>query len=144
MFCPRCRSEFREGFTQCSDCEVDLVATLPPLPEAHPNPPGLVTVFETGNPALLAIAHSLLDEERIPYLTQGEGLQDLFGLGRLGTGFSIIAGLVHIQVEPQRADEARSLLANLVDQVGHDSEDLGRIEDEEDEEAKESPQPPGL
>lgn len=29
MFCPNCRTEYRAGFTQCADCSVDLVATLP-------------------------------------------------------------------------------------------------------------------
>jgi hypothetical protein len=29
MFCPQCKSEFRQGFSRCSDCDVDLVAELP-------------------------------------------------------------------------------------------------------------------
>jgi hypothetical protein len=35
MFCPNCKSEYRSGFTRCSDCEVDLVYELPlgPTPE---------------------------------------------------------------------------------------------------------------
>jgi hypothetical protein len=28
MFCPLCKAEYREGFTRCSDCETDLVASL--------------------------------------------------------------------------------------------------------------------
>ena len=28
MFCPVCKSEYREGFTKCSDCGVDLVRQL--------------------------------------------------------------------------------------------------------------------
>jgi hypothetical protein len=28
MFCPVCKSEYRAGFTRCSDCEVDLVRQL--------------------------------------------------------------------------------------------------------------------
>jgi hypothetical protein len=28
MFCPVCKSEYREGFTKCSDCEMDLVRQL--------------------------------------------------------------------------------------------------------------------
>ena len=28
MFCPVCKSEYREGFTKCSDCDVDLVRQL--------------------------------------------------------------------------------------------------------------------
>ena len=27
MFCPLCRAEYREGFTQCSDCHVGLVSS---------------------------------------------------------------------------------------------------------------------
>ena len=29
MFCPKCKVEYRPGFTRCSDCEVDLVDVLP-------------------------------------------------------------------------------------------------------------------
>src|SRR5580692_12909350 len=34
MFCPDCKSEYRPGFTHCSDCDVDLVAALPG-PQSH-------------------------------------------------------------------------------------------------------------
>jgi hypothetical protein len=30
-FCPRCRTEYREGCEHCADCGTALVATLPPL-----------------------------------------------------------------------------------------------------------------
>ena len=30
MFCPECSAEYREGFARCSDCDVPLVAALPP------------------------------------------------------------------------------------------------------------------
>jgi hypothetical protein len=29
MFCPQCQAEYRQGFTFCADCDVDLVHTLP-------------------------------------------------------------------------------------------------------------------
>lgn len=29
MFCPQCGAEYRQGFTRCSDCDVDLVVTPP-------------------------------------------------------------------------------------------------------------------
>jgi hypothetical protein len=28
LFCPKCKSEFREGFTQCTKCNTDLVEEL--------------------------------------------------------------------------------------------------------------------
>ena len=42
MFCPKCRAEYREGFTVCADCGVPLVETLPASPEFDP-----VFFFET-------------------------------------------------------------------------------------------------
>jgi hypothetical protein len=32
MFCPKCKAEYREGFSRCADCGTDLVAELPPGP----------------------------------------------------------------------------------------------------------------
>ncbi len=33
MFCPKCRSEFREGFTFCKSCNESLVDNLPSEPQ---------------------------------------------------------------------------------------------------------------
>lgn len=32
MFCPQCKAEYRQGFTRCADCDVDLVYALPTTP----------------------------------------------------------------------------------------------------------------
>ena len=29
MYCPKCKYEYREGFTECSDCKTSLVEELP-------------------------------------------------------------------------------------------------------------------
>lgn len=29
MVCPKCKAEYRQGFTRCADCEVELAAELP-------------------------------------------------------------------------------------------------------------------
>ena len=133
MFCPQCRSEYRQGFTRCESCDVALVAVLPPE-AGDPSDRDLVTAFETGDPGLLAMAHSILDEAQIPYLTQGEGIQDLFGLGRLGTGFSILTGPVHILVERASAADARQLLAGLEEDAAAHHLDADAMEDERDRE----------
>ena len=28
-FCPKCRSEYRPGFTRCTDCDLELIKSLP-------------------------------------------------------------------------------------------------------------------
>ena len=38
MFCPKCKAEYREGFSRCADCDIDLVPELSPEPETSPGP----------------------------------------------------------------------------------------------------------
>ena len=37
MFCPECKTEYRPGFTRCSDCDVDLVEVLSPSDNSAKN-----------------------------------------------------------------------------------------------------------
>ena len=37
MFCPKCKAGYREGFTRCADCDVDLIPELSPEPELEPS-----------------------------------------------------------------------------------------------------------
>jgi hypothetical protein len=39
MFCPLCKAEYRQGFTYCADCDVDLVEALPTVPSTDPTAP---------------------------------------------------------------------------------------------------------
>ena len=110
MFCPACGGEYRAGFTRCDDCNVDLVESLPSSPVEHAEPGGFETIFGTGDPVVLLTARSLLEEAGIPCITRGEGLQDLFALGRLGTGFSLVAGPMEVLVPGERRREAAELL----------------------------------
>lgn len=73
----------------------------------------LVTVFETGKEAVAAVVKSILDEAQIKYLAQGEGVQDLFGVGVIGTGFNPITGPVEFKVMPEDAEYAMELLKDI-------------------------------
>ncbi|HMQ70483.1 MAG TPA: DUF2007 domain-containing protein [Ignavibacteria bacterium] len=75
----------------------------------------LVTVFETGHEGIIAVVKSLLDEANIRYLAKGEGVQDLFGVGILGTGFNPITGPVQFRVMPEDVEYARELLKDVKD-----------------------------
>jgi hypothetical protein len=105
LFCPQCGAEYREGILECSDCQLPLVAELPPEPKLQPEPDlELVTVLATGNPALIAVAKSLLEDSGIEYATQNEGLHNLFPVNRFR---------IHIQVRQEDEEEATGLLADL-------------------------------
>lgn len=152
MFCPRCGAEYRPGFTTCAECLVPLVERPPrddretgsarrgakgdDVPVAHgsgrldqdtgrPRPDlELVTVFVTGDPAVVALAKSFLQSADIEFMTRGEGIQNLFGIGNLGVGgFNPITGPVEFLVAAEDADDARKLLEELTARdAGEDEE----------------------
>ena len=107
MYCPKCRYEYREGFTVCSDCDVKLVAELGP--EDENEYADLVTVYVARDGNDLAVVESRLDGSGIRFLAKGEGVQDLFAAGTIG-GFNPMVGPVEIQVLPEDADFVRELL----------------------------------
>jgi len=78
-----------------------------------PDPRALVTVFATGDPVLIATAKLVLEAADIRFLTKGEGIQDLIGLGRMFGGFNLATGPVQIQVERRDAASAIDALRDV-------------------------------
>jgi hypothetical protein len=128
MYCPKCSSEYREGFTECATCSVSLVNELPP--KVEPDYIKFVTVYESGDPAFISFTKSVLDSEGINYFFKGEGLQDLFAGGRIGTGFNPLIGPVEIQVDQNDAEYAKQLLQQIEDSEFEDSDDY--VDDSDD------------
>lgn len=108
MFCPDCGDEYRPGFTRCTDCDVDLVEQRPTAEE--PSALDMVTVLETGDQSLIAVAKSVLEGAKIPFIARNERLQNLFGWGTIGTGYSVAMGPIQLQVAKEDAATARELL----------------------------------
>ena len=75
----------------------------------------LVTVFRTGDAVLIALAKAALDGEQIRYVVEGEGLQDLIGMGRFPAGYNAVTGPVRIQVTAQNAERALKALVGIGD-----------------------------
>lgn len=110
MKCPSCGSEFGGSPNACPACSAELGAAPAPPPDPDIE---LVPVFRTGDAALIPMAKSLLDSEGIEYLVRGEGVQDLFGSGRVGAGYNIVTGPAEFVVREPDADRARALLDDL-------------------------------
>ena len=113
MFCPQCEEEYPWDVMVCPVCDVDTVDELPRLgPEPTPDAE-LVRVFATGDMGVIAIARSLLEGEKIDYFVRGDGLQDLFGLGR-ATSYSFAMGPAEFWVRADDAENVRLLLQDLL------------------------------
>ena len=108
MYCPQCLAEYREGFTECSDCRVPLLAGKPPAAESDFDPNlNLVVVFESNDPVEIAMAKGALEDAGIPY----------FGLNQIATLVQdvdpMLRKFIQLQVAADREQEAREVLAML-------------------------------
>ena len=114
MFCPICKAEFVEGITECSDCKVPLVASVPGESEAQNDPAlnsaNLVTVFVPESEADHLAIGALLQSAGIEFHSKNARVQNLFGMGQLGTGFNVAAGPVQMQVLEGEFEKAKELI----------------------------------
>jgi hypothetical protein len=65
MFCPICKSEYKDEFSHCAECDVDLVAELPVEFEK------MKRVLQTSNQTLLTAFESALTAAGIPHFIRG-------------------------------------------------------------------------
>jgi hypothetical protein len=86
-WCPQCGVEYREGFTECSDCRVGLVNQ--PLSDEAAGPPEWVTVSVYNN---LEVELASVETHALP----------------TGTG---LLGEVFLRVPPAQVERATALLA---------------------------------
>jgi hypothetical protein len=101
MFCPKCRAEYREGFTVCADCEIDLVDVLPEVEK--PEFIDFKEVLTTYNPRDVAFIKSLLESEGIQYFFKGENFMYVRPL----------ADPVRLMIRADQVEEAVELLKNV-------------------------------
>src|SRR6266705_3821937 len=62
MFCPQCKAEYRQGFTRCADCDVELVHGLPGAEEGASNDMRAGTLVPLWEGEDLALHTTLLEE----------------------------------------------------------------------------------
>src|SRR5689334_16565117 len=74
-FCPRCRSEYRPGFSRCADCDVALVDALPAPPPEDPSE-GWMEIYR-GSELQSNVVRAALEESDIPTLSPDEQVSTL-------------------------------------------------------------------
>ena len=143
MVCPQCRREYPAGALTCPECGVTLAATLPPAPAPTPDVGELVTVSEGFDPTLFLLAQSALQDAGILYVTEGEGIQDLFAGGRGGLGFNPVTGPPRIRVKREDAERARAALSEVPEPLPSDAE-LAALAESAGQPEEVGPVPSGL
>jgi len=103
MFCPQCKSEYRDGFLKCVGCGADLVGALPPEPAGDCGDEEFVEVFSTYQQGDIAFIKSVLDGEGIIYFFQGESSVLLIAAG----------AYARLLVKADEAERAREILQEL-------------------------------
>jgi hypothetical protein len=117
MICPKCKAEYREGFTVCADCNVKLI---PPdedsfiddvedeeeFDEATPSSHSLEQIHETKSATALDQIVKLLEAREIPYLVQS-GTAVNFDLRNKLDWQAVL------YVPEQYSEEVKTLIANL-------------------------------
>jgi len=103
MFCPKCKSEYREGFLTCADCGVDLIGASPPEQTDDFGDVEFVEVFSTYQQGDIAFIKSVLDGEGITYFFQGESSIMLIAAG----------AYARLLVKADEADRAKEILQEM-------------------------------
>lgn len=98
-FCPKCRGEYRPGYTWCVDCDVALVDELPRFEAGEPP----VVVYETHSQAEADVLRAKLEFLGIPATLSGD-----LALGKLYSAGTYVP--IRILVPADAAEEARRIL----------------------------------
>ena len=67
MYCPKCKCEYRDGFTYCSDCKTPLLENLP-VTEETIEPDEFIEVRSSFRQDEISIIKSILEARKIKYL----------------------------------------------------------------------------
>jgi predicted nucleotidyltransferase len=116
MFCPECRSEYREGIVTCSDCDLPLVGQLGLDVDSDEL---LTPLHISSNADLIATLAEAMETAGIPYVVTG------------GTGLALLDYADDgAEIEPQpwegrimvynpMLEQAREILKYMLEQQQH-------------------------
>ncbi len=122
MFCPKCKSEYVEGITECAECEMQLVEELPPEPEE---------VVEYENFVRLKTYHTRHEAEFSKSVLDANGIESFIASDDAGSipGLAFSRG-VYLSVHQADVEKANELFKDLEASQGQEGE--GEKGEEED------------
>ena len=72
MWCPKCKSEYKQGIKECADCNIPLKEKLPEKPEFKAKHIEFEEVLRTYSQGDVIIIKSILDSVDVDYFFKGE------------------------------------------------------------------------
>lgn len=107
-WCPKCKTEYREGFNVCSDCNIELVPELPQEPDENANVVNDKETFliSVANDMEAKVIEELLSSHNIPVLRKYKGAG---GYLQIYMGVTIFG--IDLFVSSRELETAKEILA---------------------------------
>ena len=102
MFCPKCKTEYRKGFSRCADCDIDLILALPPEQELSDEYIDLIDIKTFSSRHDAELAKGFLESNGIDAVVSGDDY------GGIHPGLSFSSG-VRLSVKKEDVKEAKGL-----------------------------------
>lgn len=124
MYCPKCRAEYRQGFTRCTDCDADLVDSPPLGSEVELREEGftdpLARLWMDTDPVLYSALTAALSDAQIPFFDNPPA--DFDNWLSSPTHNILSVGIPHfdIRVPESRLEAAKDILQSLLGQAAPD------------------------
>ncbi len=129
MFCPECKAEYRDGFTNCMDCDVELV-DVPVEPEPEQGDAESKEFLNVDNPVEIECFLDVRQAEFAVSVLAGSGIKACIHqafTGNIAPHLMLASGGIRLVVRAQNRERALEILRS--------SEELnqGEVADQEDE-----------